>query len=487
MSFLFSPISLFALSGVALGVSFLSPVSWFLGLFGIWLFFEAVDKSVTKKQLWWGGILSWFIKMLLVFSWGWSIYPLNWFVVPLAADGFWGIAFYWIVGASFLTMGGGLLALLVPIIKKTGRFWMLVLLPVVWLIAEVFSAFFFSFATLGDGGYLSSSYSYGFVGYILAEHNLLLLAASFGGVYILTIIAVFIVCAVRQLQNIKPVLAAAILFGVVATALINPLTSTEKLDLPVALLETRFDASFTISSSSVRMQKDYMVEAIDAALAGEAKYVILPEDAHYTNLNLTPAGAYSWFLFQNKDSDAIVVDSGQATLGTGDSIMRATVYDGQEKQAWQFDKQYLVPQGEYTPRFFLLILQLFRQTELLDAFKSTANYVPGPIVGQSDMPEHLPRVLFCFSSADPKAVKRLTEDTEVPFVAHITSHAWFNDSAVLRHEQTAMLKVQSVWSGVPIVQSANMGEARVYMPTGYSYRPKAVGEGERWRVLRADL
>ncbi len=489
MSFLFLPQTLFILSGLALGVGFLSPAFWFLGLFGIWLFFEAVERSVNKKQLWWGGVSAWFIKMLLVLTWGWSIYPLDWFSVPLALDGFWGVLFYWLVGASFLTIGGGLLALSLPALSKRVGSWFIVLAPALWLFFEVFNAYFFSVATLGDGGYISGAYSYGFVGYLLAEHNILLMLAKWGGVYILTFVAVWLVLGVRHLEKIKQSLALLLVLGIVSTAFLNvPNTNDTKLALPVALLETDFDAEFTNASSSYEYQKALLVAAIDEAIAGGADYVVLPEDAHYTNLNLTSEGAFSWYRFQNKDTDTILVDSGSAALaGTENTIMRATVYDGKEKQAWQFDKQYLVPQGEYTPNFFLLILNIFRQKEIIGAFKANTNYVPGPIVGQFDMPEHLPRVLFCFSSSDPTAVRDLVDGKDIPFVAHITSHAWFNDSEILRHQQTAMLKVQAVWSGVAIAHSANMGESRVYLPSGHSYRPTVVAEGDRFRVLRTDI
>jgi apolipoprotein N-acyltransferase len=471
-----------------LGLGFVTSFTWFLGLLGIWLFFEAVAKDGNKKLLWWGGVLAFFIKNLLVLSWGWSIYPLDWFSVPLTLNGFWGISFYWIMGAGFLSLGGGFLALAISYFKRVHTVWFIVLTPIVWLLFEVLNALFFSIATLGGGGYISSSYSYGFVGYLLAEHNLLLLMANWGGVYILTIVAVLLVVVVRYFEKIKPSLAIAVV-GAVTLSMLMPLPRHEdnKLDYKVALLETDFDAEFTSASNSNEEQKKRIIAALDAAILGEADYVILPEDAHYTNLNLTKEGANSWYRFQNKDTNTILVDSGQATLGTGDSIMRATVYDGVEKSVWQFDKQYLVPQGEYTPNFFLLLLKLFRQTDLVDAFKATASYVPGPIVGQGDLPEHLPRVLFCFSSADPTAVKNLVNDTKVPFVAHITSHAWFNDSEILRHQQAAMLKVQSVWSGVPIVQSANMGLSQVYLPNGYSYHPTVVAEGDRFRILRTDI
>jgi hypothetical protein len=50
-----------------------------------------------------------------------------------------------------------------------------------------------------------------------------------------------------------------------------------------------------------------------------------------------------------------------------------------------------------------------------------------------------------------------------------------------------MLKVQAVWSGVPIVQAANMGPAMVYLPNGTAFRPEVVAEGERWRVLKTTI
>ena len=350
----------------------------------------------------------------------------------------------------------------------------------------MFNTYVFSIATLGEGSYISDSYSYGYLGYLLAEHNIFLQLANWGGVYALTFGLVALVAVGIYLYPIKR-LAPAIMLGALLITANLSVGSYEPLGHKVALVETAFDAEFNVASTSVKLQKTLVIEALDAALVSSADYVVLPEDAHYTNLNLRPVGAYSWFRFQNKDTNAVVVDSGQANLPTGESIMRATVYDGQEKQAWQFDKQYLVPQGEYVPAFFSGLIGLLKFEDLKEALDSKVNYIPGPIVGQSDMPEHLPRVLFCFSSADPKAVKRLVGEAEVPFVAHITSHAWFHQPTILWKQQTAMLKVQAVWSGVAIVQATNMGEGRVYLPTGETYRPAVVSQGERWQVLVTEL
>ena len=486
MNFYHHPLAQFVASGLALGIGFVIPALWPVVFFGIWLFVLAVRQSVRYSTVLLGGFVSWFIKMLLVLSWGFSIYPIDWFAVALPGQGVFGIIFYWLVGAALLAVGGAVVAGAIFALRRSTEQRRWLFLPVIWMMAEVTSAYFFSMITWGPGSYLNAAYSYGFVGYLLAEHPVLVLLATLGGVYFLTIVTVSLVGVGVYLYKRFGRLAALALV-VLALGYVVPISTTEISEpKTVALIETDFDSYFKGKEEAMK-RKEQVLEALDAGIASEAAYVVLPEVSQYTNLNFSPEGAYQMFRFYHKDPNVIVVDSGQAITEAGNAIIRATVYDGDNKAAWQFDKQYLVPQGEYIPTLFTGILKLIGGRAMADALTTNFNYIPGPIKSQESMPDHLPRVLFCFSSADPTAVRNLVGEDQVPFVAHVTSHAWFHHPTILWKQQTAMLKVQAVWSGVSIVQAANMGPAMVYLPNGKAYRPEVVAEGERWRVLKTTI
>lgn len=477
----------YSFSGLLLGIGFIVEPLWFLVFGGIWFFVQAVDDSLKARQYLLGGGLAFFIKMLLVHAWGVYIYPLDWYQPALAQGGWWGIAIYWLLGSLFLSVGGLILAALIRPLRFKPHFQKWSLIALAWVFAETINSYIFSVLTLGGDSYISDAYSYGFIGYLLASHNWLIYIAKLGGVYALTIAAVMLVGLVLYFLKFNKYyvitgVAIFLLLGVVP----QPEFSRET-KVSVALIETDFDALFLEKDKEVFDQYKFVEEAIDAAILNEADYVVLPEAAQYTNLNFGPEGAYNLYRFKNKDTDTILVDSGQGILPNNQAIIRATIYDGQNKQAWQFDKQYLVPQGEYMPGIFSLLFRAMGLSEE-ERTKYRVEYVPGPIVGQVDMPSHLPRVLFCFSSADPRAVRRLVSDNkEIPFVAHITSHAWFHEPVLLWKQQEAMLKIQAVWGNVPILQSANLGRAMVYLPNGKSYQPELVASGERWRVMLVSI
>jgi apolipoprotein N-acyltransferase len=485
MKFLNNTLVQFAVSGLALGIGFVVPALWVLALPGVWLFVRAVLEAQKTKIVFLGGFLSWFIKMFLVLSWGVSIYPIDWFMVPLPGQGIYGIAFYWIVGSLLLSFGGLVLAGVIRLFKNSSENKLWLSLPFLWIMAEVISAYFFSIITWGPGSYLNAAYSYGFVGYLLAEHPVLLMFAKWGGVYALSIVLVGMVGLGIFLYKKYGLVSGFALLLIAAGYLVSS-PSYSNGEKTVAIVETEFNSQLN-RGDRVSERKDKVVEALDAALLTESKYIVMPEVSQYSNLGLGPEGAYQMFRFQNKDPKVVLVDSGQAMTAEGDLIVRATLIDGEAKAAWQFDKQYLVPQGEFIPSLFTGILKILGGSEMANTLRDNFNYVPGPIKSQSAIPENLPRVLFCFSSADPTAVRELVDGAEVPFVAHVTSHAWFREAVTLWQQQSAMLKVQAVWSGVPIVQSANMGPSMVYLPNGTSYRPEVVAEGELWRVLTTKI
>ena len=201
---------------------------------------------------------------------------------------------------------------------------------------------------------------------------------------------------------------------------------------------------------------------------------------------LTPRAALSQFMFTHQASQAVLIDTGRTELDSGATVLRATILDGHHNQTYQFDKQYLVPQGEYVPYLYGGVIRLFGYSSAMDTVARDSSYTPGPYVfDQVDKAADIPAVLFCFESVRPDAVHKIvTAQPDVPFVVHPISHSWFHSSQVLSHQLDTMLRIQARWSGVPIISAGNMSDGKSYLPNGVIATGTRLSGGEEWELRR---
>jgi len=186
--------SWYTLSGLLLGVPFVVPELWFFGLLGVAVFVYATNLTNTPRAVLVGGFIAWTTKSLIALFFGWSVWPVDASLFTLPLSGFWVIAMYWISSAVFLGVGGAFVSgwLWYLLVHKNNQIAALVILPVLWPLGEFLAARLFSVMTIGPEGFYNAAFSYGQLGYLLAEHNVLILLAKFGGLYLLTFVSVLL-------------------------------------------------------------------------------------------------------------------------------------------------------------------------------------------------------------------------------------------------------------------------------------------------------
>lgn len=484
-------IALYVLSGLLLGVGFVYEVVWFLGLFGVALFVFAVKNTASLKAALIGGAIAWTVKSLCALSLFWSVYPIKWLEVSFGNFELPIIFVYWFTVASFLSLGGVLVA---------GAIWTLdqykvsaargaLFFPVLWVVGEVVSAYSFSIWTFGPGATINSVYTLGYLGYLFGQHETLLLLAKVAGVYGLSALGallgygiwfVFTKLATRKAITL---VVAFVLLLVVSRGHVASLVSEDSIkETVVAIIDTRFGDEWLLVENRELYKLTEVQAAVAAALTLNPDYILLPEDSRFTNAGLGIDRAYNLFRFQNSDQEVVLIDSARTALRDNVVTQRAYVYDGISKKGFITDKQYLVPQGEFMPYFYSVSLQILGLQNVATKLEERFIYVPGPEPSQAQFAAHLPGILFCFESADPRAVKRLLNERAVPFIAHPISHAWFHESELLWQQQDVMLKMQALWSGVPIVSAANMAKGALYTKEGKKILPTPKLSGESWDV-----
>lgn len=485
----------YVVAGSLLGLPFLVPALWFSGLLGVAAFAFATKFAKTPKSVLIGGFIAWTTKSLFALSFGWSIWPIESFLFTLPLDGFWVIAMYWVSGSVFLGTGGAFVAgwLWYAWVHKKNETFALFTLPVLWLLGEFLAARFFSVLTVGPDGFYTAAFSYGQLGYVLAEHNLLILLAKFGGVYLLTVVAATLGVALWYgYQTLSGTKRTTVLAGTLAVLILSGFIhvagEVPNVGLKIAVVDTEFNNQIIRSQDEITQREVLLDAAIKVAIAEDVTHIILPEGARFNDAMQSANALAGRLRFLTADAEVVLIDSGRAELNAVDTALRATVYDGVSKAAWQVDKQYLVPQGEYVPVYFGELFKLIGMGDRVAEVGKVFDFVPGPLDDQSVLPAHLPRILFCHSSADPVAVRELLADgAEVPFIAHPISHAWFGGSQVLKDQQTAMLRIQALWNDIAIVSAGNKTSGELYAENGEVRIPTEVGSGDGWMVSVIDL
>lgn len=470
--------------GGLLGIGFLVPWLWWCGVVGIAASVHGIVRSDSYTQIVGGVCISWWVKYALALLWFWSTYPIEW--LPLQSGG-WQLVlifFYWSTAALWLSVGSFVLVgvwwLIRSFLPQLQVRTALLIFPILWVWGEVFGSVVFSIATLGEGGFINTKFSFGYTGYLLAEHATALQLASVGGVYILSFtisalaVAFYIVWSNRSYWW----LVSGVAVFVVSLFLLPTNPTTVSSGYRVAAIDTYFGPQTLQTDTTQNVAQ--LQAAVAAAVAQDPDYIILPEDARYLAHD---DAAYTMALAALETAWAITfIDSGQVWRGET-SVLQATVYDNESKTSATVDKRYLVPQGEYTPWLYKKILQLFGQGDIVSYIERGRGYAVGDNTNQNNLPEAAPGILFCFESVDPLGVRTIASEREaVPFVAHIVSHAWFHEPQQLWQQLDAMLRVQAVWNDVYIVSAGNQVEGAVYTPFGTIENHAPVATGADWQV-----
>lgn len=480
------------LIGGCLGSGFLHPLLVLVSIVGLFCFFLELAKVPSCKgsiRLAWG---VWYIKSLAAVSWFWSTYPISW--LPFQSDLIQLpiIAVYWLTTALWLSSTGFLIGIVYWYGKKyiSREILLITVFSMAVVLAEQVGALVFSIATIGPGITPNAFFGFGQLGIFVAFIPGLITLSWWGGLYGLSLVLVAAVASVAfgrwRTVMVRAGVVLLVLYGAsFATGfLLSPPLSPAK----IAVIDTHFDAALLATDEGTAFKQTQLAEAVRAARSMEVSHILLPEDSRFLQSlvgEYQQEQALAYFKFNFPGSPVVLLDSGLREVTPGQSVLRATTFDTETGELLEYDKQYLVPQGEFIPYLYAGVLRLIGFGSTIDSLEARYTYYPGR--AHTTPASKLPPVLFCFESVNPLGVQRALQNGDVPFIAHPISHAWFNHPALLQNQLTALLRIQAVWNELPIVSAANQGESAVYYPTGRVGRGEVVATGERYTIRLVTL
>lgn len=480
------------ITGLCLGIGFLIPTLWFVATLGILLFLDGVEKGTSLRAVLAGGFIAWTVKSLCAIGWFWYVFPFDaWLSVGGAVTQILIIIISWVIPSLALGLGGLVLAGILwrlNLATTTRPFLRLSVLPFLWVFAELFGSVLFSVITAGPGSFIQPYFSFGYLGYLFGLSGLGIWCARIGGVYGLSMIFVGLTGLGMYFTNRTRIIYGGIMLGLFSISMVvsfqTPFIPTK--GITIATIDTSFSAARLTAPGGYEYKSAALKSAVEAALALQSDFVLLPEDSRYLQLVYSAPsndGSLALFRFLHSTTTTLIIDSGRAELVTGKRIERAQLFSGADQRVYTYDKQYLVPQGEFIPYLFRMMLRLSGAPASILDRPTVGRYEPGPLTQTGTIDPQVPGILFCFESAQPNGVRNLMTNRTTPnFIVHPVSHAWFHNPTVLSRQLGVMLQIQARWQQIPIVSAGNMATGKTYLPDGTILQEPVVASGEGWGV-----
>jgi apolipoprotein N-acyltransferase len=481
----------YATAGTLLGAAFLHSLLWPLAVLGLVLWCAALERTNRVRDALIGGLLTGTIKVLFAISWYWAAYPLSWmnihplFIVALI------IGLYWLLTSVTIGLGFAISTALAWWCRKNISPQLhFFILPLLVVAGEVLGSLIFSIYALGPGSTINANFSFGYVGYLLNNHEILRLGALFGGVYTLSYVLGFIAVGIYSaFVTRRRVMGAAAIFVFVAIVASAPLhvpapTPSSVFHTRVALISSDFLPEASPNPIEVEKKRGLLRKAVEEAFAYNPEYILLPEAAGLTVGSDTPT-TLAWLT--EKGRRAVLIDSARVDLDNGTARVRAFIYDPATSNVYETDKQYLVPQGEYVPYVYEFLFSALGTKDFYKDRTDTLAYRPGIQDENNTTPGDMPAVIFCSESIPPLSVFGMAKQRDIPFVVHPVSHSWFNTPWVLWAETRDMVALQALQNGVPVVQAGNLAPTIGFDSRGHEIRPFARHNDIHTSVVVYDL
>ena len=474
-----------AIAGLLLGSSLIHPWLWPLVFLGIALTFYLISQSSTPRQAFLFGWCIGTIKILISLVWFWSTYPLDWLGLEPGVLHMLLLFLYWIPAGMTLGLGMGLVAwFFIKFCKKLPKPLTAIIVSFLRVFAEVLGAIIFSVYTLGPGSNITLGFSFGHTGYAVVSLGVFKYVAMLGSVYLLGFTVAFISYLTLTLQWKHKILFVSLIFFLIFF-IPAPSNHTPKKGIQVAITETNFlpDSKTRITPPFDR-QEAYN-DLVLYALASQSDVIVLPEDSRFSGNFMNKDQVFDFLRFHSK-KDVVLVDSMRVDSDEK-TVLRAYIYDTASQQRFEFDKQYLVPQGEYIPYIYKILISTLGPEDITSRTIADTKYEPGILQGEEVLGESIPPILFCFESVTPFGVFSVKRN-ESPFVAHLVSHGWFKrEPEILWNQLDNMLRTQALFNNIPIVQSSNLNQAKIYWPDGSIEQPELVAESGYWKLYITNI
>lgn len=447
--------SLTILSSLLLLIAFNVRELWLLGFVALVPFLFVLKNTQNTRRVVFYGFTLGLVYFSAVLSFFFSAHPLSWAGINNGIVSLISITLIWLLTSSVLALGPALWAGVIH--KLRNSTWLFLLAPLFWVLTEFFQATFFSVFFAGESSLIGPHWTFGFLGYILAENIFLLSLAALGGVFILSFVVIFLNVVIYKIVQSKKLLRREVvgITLVIFLAGIFFFHSPEPTGVKnIAAFYTDFTPQFLQDIKESEKQFDEVDQMFRGIASGDEHFdiIILPENTFY--LARLPGISRNYRLDSlSRNGEVVIIDSVRTdTVGPDESFITFTSSKNREVVARA--KRLLVPQGEYLSYGTAWLGKLFLGNEWYELFfdKRSLERGSGVVLGYSG--NTAIGALFCSEVLTPNIYRDLTK-AGAEVLTNSASHSVFADSKILYQQILKYSKLRAVENSRYYIQAGN--------------------------------
>ena len=440
------------LSGFFIALSFPKYFFPFGFLIGFFFLLNSLTEDSLKKHL----LISFLIGFSFsFFAFGWFTYAME---VYLDTNFILANLILILFSLVFSIYQFVIFSLIVYTLKNYVGNKALLVAPLIWVFIEITREFI-----------PFTGFPWNLMGYTLSPINEIAQISSIGGIYLLSIIALYLSVATFYLlkfRNIKSVLSFFIIIGIFISIYIygyNRIKGyTDKgVKKKVAIIQGNIKQNEKLDKSKKDYILDRYISLVKKADTLKPDIIILPESSLPFSPSYIDERYIKFFYSLNSIKTKLIL------AGIDDIIFdniddvkiynTITLFNKNGKVLAQYRKIKLVPFGEYTPKPFTIFSKIIPYLTVgIDFSKGKEKN----LIVYKDF-KIIP--LICFESIFPYFVADFSKNGNL--IINITNDGWFGDTSG-PYQHFEMARVRAIETGKYLVRVANTGISAVISPVG---------------------
>lgn len=465
------------LAGVSLALPFifysagwLSIVAVLPFLYYLHLQFSKLTRKNFVLSVWAVGVIFNFV----VVGWILNTRPDNWAYIP-GWQGAIALTIIYLLIVLFLSVQfvifGLIYARLRPNLLAPQIF---IILPSVWVVAEVLRSLAFSLLAYGPGGSIGTHWNFGVLG-LAGSVTPLGFSARLVGLYGVSFLVVVINLALFWLLHKRYKLPLIVLAVVLLLSLLGykiyDSTGGNKLTGGLLQLDSRSDPTSANDSYVDRFKSE--LESKDIA-PNSIGLLVLPEYSDFYRDENKPMAIDITKRYLEPQGGVVTSVDGHDTEKTTNDL-RVYGIDGSVRS--RFAKQFLIPVGEYMPNVVAVLLRLFGQKEALEIANSSQVIAQGKV---QIMPVEIAGVkvgsLACSGIIAPEFYRGLSANGAT-ILTNSAALAMFTHAPLYHAQSRQMARFHAIANAKPFIQASEGAYSYAIDSNGrFVFRTNQIGQ-----------
>ncbi len=226
-------------------------------------------------------------------------------------------------------------------------------------------------------------------------------------------------------------------------------------ELSVALIQGNFSQSMFFNAEKAIQQIEFYNKSMQEQ---STDLVITPETAISIPLSQLPSSISEELETYSKSNKVNLLTGIVGEVGT--QYSNRAINFNPDGTLYKYDKQHLVPFGEYVPPGFKWFVDAIRIP--LGSFAIGTPSQPNLMIKRDDQPNIYGAITICYEDVfGNELAQRLRNlDTPTNFLINMTNLAWFGDSQAA-NQQLRLSRLRSLETGLPTVRATNTGATAI--------------------------